>query len=144
MHPWRWGENVIQTSEQKDTLFSAAGCDCDDTSANPDELCPADYTCNKCKSLPPGQLSIFNLHCLHYIDKYWQYLHVNCHCFIFIMNDRCDIKVNLVIVKGFNDQFSALWGCLCWWWWWWVLLRSWGHWSNDNLNSDPVSSAAEV
>ena len=34
------------------------GCDCDETSANPDELCPADQKCKQCKCIPEGKFEI--------------------------------------------------------------------------------------
>ena len=30
------------------------GCDCDENSDNPDELCPAGQSCKQCKCLPKG------------------------------------------------------------------------------------------
>ena len=39
-----------------------AGCDCDENSANPDDLCPADSKCKQCKCIPKGSelFSILN------------------------------------------------------------------------------------
>ena len=31
------------------------GCDCDETSPNPDELCPVNQKCKQCKCIPEGR-----------------------------------------------------------------------------------------
>ena len=49
------------------------GCDCDENSPNPDELCPANQKCKQCKCLQEGRISlgfkrfIFKLHRLIFI-----------------------------------------------------------------------------
>ena len=40
------------------TPWSASGCDCDDNSPNPDELCPLDQKCKQCKCIPEGESGI--------------------------------------------------------------------------------------